>query len=83
MSERDRGNKMFKFQCECGFCGYEELLTKDEMDIECPVCRNTGDTRTNYEKYKCESCEHNEGGGSCGLEPVYLIQDINYPKGME
>ena len=67
----------FKLTYACEYCGFEVLIYPgNEQGLVCPSCDDTGDTRSNFEKYDCEFCEFREGLG-CALVRPYLIEDIN------
>ena len=66
----------FKLRYECEFCGYEILSRKQDLPDICPECNDTGDTRSNIEKYNCKDCEYFLGNDTCKLYPALGINNM-------
>lgn len=73
---------MFRLPYTCEWCDtLTEWLPSEVPDV-CPACDDTGDCRSNIEKYGCKTnmCEHYIWkNDSCKLVQPYLIEDINCP----
>jgi hypothetical protein len=61
------------------FCGHKIKSKKENIPDMCPSCKNTGDDRTNEEKYNCKVCSDYKGPDDCRLS-IFNISDINCPK---
>jgi len=69
----------FILRYECEFCGHEIKSRKEDLPDICPVCKDTGDDRTNEEKYNCKDCQDYQGQNDCRLS-IFNISDIHCPK---
>ena len=70
----------FKLTWYCEYCDTEIVCKKKDLPDMCEACNDTGDARSNIEKYGCKRCDHyiwkNDG---CDLVKPYLIEDIECP----
>ena len=69
----------FKLKYECEYCFNTLTVFPNELPDQCPYCSDTGDDRTNLEKYDCKNCSHYNGQNMCDLENVWNIEDIICP----
>ena len=63
----------------CEFFGHKIKSKKEDLPEVCPICKDTGDDRTNEEKYNCKNCPDHQGPNNCRLS-IFNISDIYCPK---